>query len=145
MLAGEGALVRPLEMARQRGAAIADHCVLPAVCVSLCAFPSDLFNFGAFAGLCESSDVVSMSSVSEQRRGLDAASPQTIATFAAATPNKAIVDYTQPRDSFDLVRAVSRPARAPCTLSRAPFCLWNGSCNPLAARSSANCAKEWAQ
>ena len=33
ILAGEGALVRPHEMARQRGAAIADHCVLPVVCV----------------------------------------------------------------------------------------------------------------
>jgi hypothetical protein len=113
--------------------------LLTTACSPLCAC-SDVFNFGAFAGLCESSDVVSMSSVSEQRHGLEAPSPQrrtTLVTFAAATPNKAIVDYTQPRDLFDLVRAVSRPVRAPCKLSRSLFCFWNGSCNPLAARSSA--------
>lgn len=81
---------------------IADHFACPLVYVR-CASPSDVPNSGAFAGLCESSGAASMSSMIEQRRGLEVPDSQRRPkTFAAA--NSSIVDDTKPRDLFDLVR-----------------------------------------
>ena len=66
------------------------------------AFPSDAFNFEAFAGLCEASSSASLSSDSVPRRGLDEAQgSKRRPTFAVVSHE--IGDGTLPNDTFDLV------------------------------------------
>jgi hypothetical protein len=71
------------------------------VCL-LDAFPSDAFNFEAFAGLCEASSSASLSSDSVPRRGLDEAQgSRRRPTFADVSHE--IGDGTLPNNTFDLV------------------------------------------